>query len=75
MTTQRAFIKQSSGILGFSALDFTAPKKALLSFSSLGCLTWTFAQAHQLAAQNQYSDIEIRRIKGDPDLAKNPSLT
>jgi hypothetical protein len=75
MTNRRAFLKQSSGILGLSALDFTAPQKALLSFSTLGCPAWTFSQALTHAAENQYSGIEIRGIKGDLDLPKNPSLT
>ena len=66
------FLKQSSGLLGLSALDFAAPKKPLLSFSTLGCPAWTFSQALQHASENGYSGIEIRGIKGDLDLPKNP---
>ena len=65
-------MKQSSGLLGLSALDFAAPKKPLLSFSTLGCPAWTFSQALQHASANGYSGIEIRGIKGDLDLPKNP---
>ena len=65
-------MKQSSGLLGLSALDFAAPKKPLLSFSTLGCPAWTFSQALQHASTNNYSGIEIRGIKGDLDLPKNP---
>ncbi len=72
MSSRRAFLKQSSGILGLSALDFTAPKKALLSFSTLGCPAWTFSQALTHAAQHQYAGIEIRGIKGELDLPNNP---
>lgn len=72
MSNRREFLKQSSGLLGLSALDFTAPKKALLSFSTLGCPAWTFSQSLQFAAANQYSGIEIRGIKGELDLPTNP---
>ncbi len=72
MSNRREFLKQSSGLLGLSALDFTAPKKALLSFSTLGCPAWTFSQSVHFAAANQYSGIEIRGIKGDLDLPTNP---
>jgi sugar phosphate isomerase/epimerase len=72
MSNRREFLKQSSGLIGLSALDFTAPKKALLSFSTLGCPAWTFSQALNHAAENQYAGIEIRGIKGDLDLPNNP---
>jgi sugar phosphate isomerase/epimerase len=72
MSNRREFLKQSSGLLGLSALDFTAPKNALLSFSTLGCPAWTFSQSLQFAAANQYSGIEIRGIKGELDLPTNP---
>jgi sugar phosphate isomerase/epimerase len=72
MIKRREFLKQSSGLLGLSALDFAAPKKPLLSFSTLGCPAWTFSQALQHASTNNYSGIEIRGIKGDLDLPKNP---
>ncbi len=72
MSNRREFLKQSSGLIGLSALDFTAPKKALLSFSTLGCPAWTFSQALHHAAENQYAGIEIRGIKGDLDLPNNP---
>lgn len=72
MANRREFLKQSSGLLGLSAFEFTAPKKALLSFSTLGCPAWTFSQAIQFAAENHYSGIEIRGIKGDLDLPNNP---
>jgi sugar phosphate isomerase/epimerase len=72
MSNRREFLKQSSGLLGLSALDFTAPKNALLSFSTLGCPAWTFSQSLHFAAANQYSGIEIRGIKGDLGLPTNP---
>jgi sugar phosphate isomerase/epimerase len=72
MANRREFLKQSSGLFGLSVLDLTAPKKALLSFSTLGCPAWTFSQAIQFAAENHYSGIEIRGIKGDLDLPNNP---
>ncbi len=72
MSNRREFLKQSSSLLGLTALDFTAPKNALLSFSTLGCPAWTFSQALQFAAANHYSGIEIRGIKGELDLPTNP---
>jgi sugar phosphate isomerase/epimerase len=72
MNNRREFLKQSTALLGLSALDFSAPKKPLLSFSTLGCPAWTFSQALNHAAQNQYAGIEIRGIKGELDLPKNP---
>jgi sugar phosphate isomerase/epimerase len=72
MIKRKEFLKQSSGLLGLSALDFAAPKKPLLSFSTLGCPGWTFSQALQHASANNYQGIEIRGIKGDLDLPKNP---
>jgi sugar phosphate isomerase/epimerase len=72
MTNRREFLKQSTSLLGLSALDFAAPSKPLLSFSTLGCPAWTFSQALQHASTNGYSGIEIRGIKGDLDLPKNP---
>ncbi|MEN9959138.1 MAG: hypothetical protein RLZZ474_1382 [Bacteroidota bacterium] len=72
MTNRREFLKKSAGLIGLSGLNFKAPKKALLSFSTLGCPAWTFSQALTHAAENQYSGIEIRGIKGDLDLPNNP---
>jgi sugar phosphate isomerase/epimerase len=72
MSNRREFLKQSAGLIGLSPLNFTAPKKALLSFSTLGCPAWTFSQALTHAAQNLYAGIEIRGIKGDLDLPNNP---
>ena len=72
MANRREFLKQSTGLIGLSALDFTAPTKPLLSFSTLGCPAWTFSQALQHASANRYDGIEIRGIKGDLDLPNNP---
>lgn len=72
MANRREFLKQSTGLIGLSALDFTAPTKPLLSFSTLGCPAWTFSQVLQHAATNNYQGIEIRGIKGDLDLPNNP---
>lgn len=72
MSNRREFLKQSTGLIGLSALDFTAPTKPLLSFSTLGCPAWTFSQVLQHAATNNYQGIEIRGIKGDLDLPNNP---
>lgn len=72
MSNRREFLKQSTGLLGLSALDLSTPAKPLLSFSTLGCPAWTFSQVLQHAAANNYQGIEIRGIKGDLDLPNNP---
>ena len=72
MNNRREFLKQSTALFGLSALDFSAPKNALLSFSTLGCPAWTFSQAIQHASANNYQGIEIRGIKGDLDLPNQP---
>ena len=72
MSNRREFLKQSTSLLGLSTLDFVAPTKPLLSFSTLGCPAWTFSQVLQHASANRYDGIEIRGIKGDLDLPNNP---
>ena len=72
MSNRREFLKQSTSLLGLSTLDFAAPTKPLLSFSTLGCPAWTFSQVLQHAIANNYQGIEIRGIKGDLDLPNNP---
>lgn len=72
MNNRRAFLKQSSGLIGLSALPLFKPANPLLSFSTLGCPAWDFPQVLQHAAKNSYSGIEIRGIKGDLDLPANP---
>jgi sugar phosphate isomerase/epimerase len=72
MTNRRQFLKQSTGLLGLSAFDFSKRTQPLLAFSTLGCPSWNFSQVLQNAAANQYSGIEIRGINGDLDLPKHP---
>ena len=72
MKNRREFLKQSTGLLGLSVLDFNKANKPLLSFSTLGCPSWDFSQVLQHATQNQYSGIEIRGIKGNLDLPALP---
>ncbi|MHA8094444.1 sugar phosphate isomerase/epimerase family protein [Aquirufa lenticrescens] len=72
MANRREFLKQSTGLLGLSALDLYTPAKPLLSFSTLGCPAWTFSKVLQYASANRYDGIEIRGIKGDLDLPNNP---
>lgn len=72
MTDRRQFLKQSTGLLGLSAFDFSKRDQPLLAFSTLGCPSWNFSQVLQNAAANQYSGIEIRGINGDLDLPKHP---
>lgn len=72
MKNRRAFLKQSSGLIGLSAWHIFQAPKALLSFSTLGCPAWDFPQVIQHAVKNAYSGIEIRGIKGNLDLPTHP---
>jgi len=68
---RRQFI-QSSSILAASAMLpvnlMAARKKALLSFSTLGCPDWDFKQIVDFAAAHDYQGIELRGIKRQLDL-------
>ncbi|MEI6088604.1 MAG: sugar phosphate isomerase/epimerase family protein [Bacteroidota bacterium] len=70
---RRKFLLQSgllltSAIAGMSFVE--KKKKPLLSFSTLGCPSWTFTQIVDFAAANQYDGIEMRGILKQLDLPK-----
>jgi sugar phosphate isomerase/epimerase len=71
MQNRRAFLRQSAGLFGLTALENSFAQKALLSFSTLGCPSWTLQQSLQHARENHYDGLEIRGIKGDLDLPAN----
>jgi sugar phosphate isomerase/epimerase len=70
---RRQFI-QSSAVLITAAMmgsSFTLKKKDLmLSFSTLGCPDWTFAEITDFAAKHGYKGIEVRGIQRQLDLSK-----
>jgi sugar phosphate isomerase/epimerase len=74
---RRNFLKTSSALLGIAftgtAFDFKMDKP-LLSFSTLGCPDWSFAQIVNFASANKYDGIEIRGIKRELDLPKCPEF-
>jgi len=63
---QSSFILASSAILPVNLR--AAKKKALLSFSTLGCPDWDFKQVMDFAAAHDYQGIELRGIKRQMDL-------
>ena len=72
-SNRRQFI-QSSAVLFTAAImgsSFVLKKKdLLLSFSTLGCPDWTFAEITDFAVQQGYTGIEIRGIQRQLDLPK-----
>lgn len=73
--SRRKFVRYSSGLLAFSATDFSRfnlAKSPPLSFSTLGCPDWSFDKILEFAVQHQYSGVEIRGIQRELDLSKSP---
>ena len=75
--SRREFIKTSSLLLAsaiilpsFKSVKYT-PK---LSFSTLGCPDWSFAQFTDFAMQHGYTGIELRGIQREMDLTKAKNL-
>lgn len=71
--SRRQFLQTSSLLVAgaVATSSFTLKKdKPRLSFSTLGCPDWTFAQTVDFAALNGYSGLEIRGIKREMDLTK-----
>lgn len=48
-----------------------APRKPLLSFSTLGCPAWTLPQTIRFALAHGYNGLEFRGILGEMDLTKS----
>src|ERR1700748_2665755 len=73
-TNRRRFIRNTalmSTAFAFSRhLPALAANKPLLSFSTLGCPKWTFAEIVKFASANGYDGIELRGISGELDLTK-----
>jgi sugar phosphate isomerase/epimerase len=76
--SRRDFLKTSTGFMSLLfAGDLLANKKqqTLLSFSTLGCPDWTFADILNFASRHRYSGIEIRGIQRQLDLIKCPEFS
>ena len=58
--------------MGLPLIPRLAPKKPLLSFSTLGCPAWSLDQIIQCAVENGYHGLEIRGIQGELNLPKIP---
>ena len=75
---RRHFLKTTPVFLGMAmqGMPFYLGKhKPLLSFSTLGCPKWSFAQIVQCAVENGYQGIEIRGLQGQLDLPKCPDFS
>lgn len=72
-TSRREFLGQAA-VLGLGAMTGAsfAPAKyqPRLSFSTLGCPSWTFPQTMDFAAAHGYSAIEVRGIGAEMELTK-----
>ncbi len=62
-------------LLGMPVIPMLAPKKPLLSFSTLGCPAWSFDKIIQCAVDNGYQGLEIRGILGELNLPKIPMFS
>jgi len=51
-----------------------APARAPLSFSTLGCPNWTWAQILDFAKAHEFAAIELRGIQQDMDLTQRPEF-
>jgi sugar phosphate isomerase/epimerase len=75
--SRRQFVQTSSllvaGSLFTSSFAFKK-RKPQLSFSTLGCPDWSFAQITDFAAANGYTGIELRGIQREMDLTKCKDL-
>ena len=70
---RRDFLKASVALLGlpmFSLAFPAATRRPLLSFSTLACPDWSFAEIMDFAANNHYDGIEMRGILQELELAK-----
>ncbi|MBS1666951.1 MAG: sugar phosphate isomerase/epimerase [Bacteroidetes bacterium] len=76
-SNRREFIRAST-LLMASTLAIPSfaskKKKALLSFSTLGCPDWSLDQIIEFAAKHDYNGIEVRGIQREMDLTKCPAF-
>lgn len=76
--SRRDFLQTTPGLLAMTMAgpSFMAKKKSpLLSFSTLGCPDWTFANIINFAFANNYQGIELRGILKQLDLTKCPEFS
>lgn len=75
--TRKTFI-QTAALVAASLLAAplfaVAPKKPLLSFSTLGCPDWSLQQIVNFAAQHGYKGIEVRGLQRQLDLTQSPEF-
>ncbi len=73
MSTRRSFLRNTGLTMGAAAMGFgfTDPKYTpRLSFSTLGCPSWTFPQTMDFAAAHGFAAIEVRGIGTEMELTK-----
>ncbi|MEP7257833.1 MAG: sugar phosphate isomerase/epimerase family protein [Flavitalea sp.] len=77
-SSRRDFLRNTTGLLGITmtGMPFDFKKRApLLSFSTLGCPDWSFADTVSFAKAHGYQGLEIRGIKRELDLPKCPEFS
>ena len=77
-SNRRDFLRNTTGLLGisFTGIPFDFKKRTpLLSFSTLGCPDWSFADTVKFAKAHGYQGLEIRGIKRELDLPKCPEFS
>ena len=76
--TRRRFLRSSAVCVAAAMVGSAFNRKTanpLLSFSTLGCPDWTFAQTVAFAKQHRYDGIEVRGILHEMDLTKCPEFS
>lgn len=77
--SRRQFVRDSSlAVAGvaWSRATFRLMRRApLLSFSTLGCPRWAFADILTFASQHGYQGVELRGLLGEMDLTRCPEFS
>ncbi|WP_153798695.1 sugar phosphate isomerase/epimerase family protein [Foetidibacter luteolus] len=76
--SRRRFLTSTAALLAAPLMGkafYRQPVKPLLSFSTLGCPDWTFAQITDFAAKHGFKALEIRGIQRQMDLAQCPEFS
>lgn len=75
-TTRRTFLTTvAAGMTAPALLRARQSRRYPISFSTLGCPEWTWAQVLDQAARLGYAGIELRGISGEMDLTKVAALS
>lgn len=76
--SRRTFLQSAAALLAVPLAGKALPiqkKKHQLSFSTLGCPDWSFAEITEFAAKHNYNGIEVRGIQRQMDLPLCPEFS